>query len=827
MSFVLGGISPPEQYGWRPSMTSGYSESVIRLGMDDTTVPFILPIAWGESMRIALSSRRARITTIAVSALVSGGLLPAMAKADTGPTVYVDNTNAACTDTGATAGTQATPFCTLSLARPAIVPGSTVLVAPSAKPYDDLYLSGDNQHGTVDIKAEGPGVVVDSGLCGTSKSSGFTIFNLPNVTIDGFTIDVCGNAALDNYSSDGMSFVHNTVVETAQAPAPNQASEVLLQANNAFIADDTFTTVSANTTAVDADSGTGTIVRNNKITGAGDTQAFTDYQPMVYVGTANSQILWNTISRAPGAGLQIDKNATVSVVSDNYLPCDETGLAITNGEYLQVSGNTVVAGHGTGISITGTEYQVSLENSIVESQDPNISCGLGDAGPFTALSVDASSGANTVADYNLLYAAQGSAYNWGGTTYATAAAFTGTTHQGSHDIVAPALLDTNAVPLPHSPALDSGNPDAPGTVGTDLAGNPHFHFVNNTTPFIDRGALEHQFDDQPPTPTPPPQTTPPPPVTNPGHQASVRRIGGADRYQTSVLVSQSQWKSGSANAVVLARGDQAPGALAGVPLAAHVHGPLLLTNPATMDQATSTEIARVTGGPSPDKTVYILGGDSAVSPSIESGLRAAGYHVVRYKGDDRYGTARAVASAFGNTSHVIVATGKDFPDALAAGPLGAVENAPIVLSNGDTLDPATAAFVLAHPAIDPVGGAAQRAVTKLNTAGKTVTTLAGQTRYETAAAVAGAVARVTGHTPTGVGIASGESFPDALTGGAYAANAGIPLLITENDTLAAPTRYQLSGWAHALTTVTVFGGQKAVSSGVMSDIASAVSGRIG
>ncbi|MEY9910644.1 putative cell wall-binding protein [Catenulispora sp. MAP12-49] len=171
---------------------------------------------------------------------------------------------------------------------------------------------------------------------------------------------------------------------------------------------------------------------------------------------------------------------------------------------------------------------------------------------------------------------------------------------------------------------------------------------------------------------------PPPPVTQP----SVKRIGGSDRYQTSLLVSQAQWKDGSANAVVLARGDQAPDALAGVPLAAHVHGPLLLTDPSTLDRATSAEIARVTGGPAPDKTVYILGDNAAVS------------------------------------------------------------------------------------------------------------------------------------------------FPDALTGGAYAANAGMPLLITESDALAAPTLQQLSGWANALTAVTVFGGEKAVSSGVLSEIVSAVKGKV-
>src|ERR1051326_2237688 len=160
--------------------------------------------------------RRTRtITTIALSTFAAvGGVLPTTAKAADGPTVYVDNANDECIDTGAAAGSQATPFCTLSKAGPAIVPGSTVLVAPSAKPYDDLQLTGDGQLGTVDIKAQGPGVVVDSGLCGASQSSGFSLFNLPDVTIEGFTIHVCGNSALDDYASDGVIFVHNTVVET-------------------------------------------------------------------------------------------------------------------------------------------------------------------------------------------------------------------------------------------------------------------------------------------------------------------------------------------------------------------------------------------------------------------------------------------------------------------------------------------------------------------------------------------------------------------------------------------------------------------------------------
>lgn len=334
----------------------------------------------------------------------------------------------------------------------------------------------------------------------------------------------------------------------------------------------------------------------------------------------------------------------------------------------------------------------------------------------------------------------------------------------------------------------------------------------------------------PPQPTPTPTPTPAPPGSTPppsGASASVTRIGGGDRYATARLVSQKQWANGTADAVVLARGDQAPDALAGVPLAAHVHGPLLLTDPAALDQATRAEIDRATGGPKASKTVYILGGGSAVSPSIEVSLRKAGYTVVRYRGEDRFGTALAVAAAFGKTARVLVATGTDFPDALAAGPLGAVEDAPIVLSQGNTIDPATASFILSHSAIDPVGGYAQRAVATLNTTGRTVDHgLAGPTRYETAVAVANALVAETHHVPTAVGIASGVTFPDALTGGAFAANAGMPLLITEPTTLSEPARACLAGWVSQLTAVTVFGGPAAVTAGTETQIAAAVHGRV-
>ena len=72
-----------------------------------------------------------------------------------------------------------------------------------------------------------------------------------------------------------------------------------------------------------------------------------------------------------------------------------------------------------------------------------------------------------------------------------------------------------------------------------------------------------------------------------GSSVSPTRIAGQDRGATAVAASVSAFPvSHVASAVVLARSDQFADALAGGPLAAANHGPLLLTSPATLDQAT-------------------------------------------------------------------------------------------------------------------------------------------------------------------------------------------------------------------------------------------------
>jgi hypothetical protein len=344
-----------------------------------------------------------------------------------------------------------------------------------------------------------------------------------------------------------------------------------------------------------------------------------------------------------------------------------------------------------------------------------------------------------------------------------------------------------------------------------------------------------------------PATTPPPPASGPpaavGGNPLVTRLSGSDRYLTGVAVSQAQWANaggdGSARAtargVVLARGDLFPDALAGVPLAAKVHGPLLLTQPTTLTLSTENEIRRVLGG---SGTVDILGGASAVSPAVENRLRALGYTVNRFSGPDRDATALDIARrGLGDPAHVVLATGQDFADALAAGPFAAGpaaaggNPAAILPSDGKVLDPRVAAYVRskaagstpAAPAVWAVGGQAATASAAAKLGGF-VQVYAGVDRYDTdqrlvrAAIAAGGVTRI--------GIATGGAFPDALTGGAYAANAGAQL-VTVGSVLDPRTIALLQQLQPALLSVSMFGGVNVVSAGIADQVTRAVGGRKG
>ena len=302
-------------------------------------------------------------------------------------------------------------------------------------------------------------------------------------------------------------------------------------------------------------------------------------------------------------------------------------------------------------------------------------------------------------------------------------------------------------------------------------------------------------------------------VLSTGGSSSVTptRLSGDDRQSTAVAVSASAFSgTGSASAVVLARADQFADALAGGPLAAAKHAPLLLTSSGSLDAVTAAEIQRVLpkGG-----TVYLLGGTSALSDAVANAITAMGDVPTRVAGADRYATAVAIAGVMGNPTTVFEASGTKFPDALSAVPAAVAAHGAVLLTNGGAQSAATAAYLTAHATSRyAVGGPAAFA-------DPSAIGIAGADRYATSDAVALAFFPTT----AGVSVASGANFPDALAGGPIAGAAQQPvLLVPATGALPEPINSYLTTHAGGIASVRAFGGTSAVSDAVLSEVAQSV-----
>lgn len=196
----------------------------------------------------------------------------------------------------------------------------------------------------------------------------------------------------------------------------------------------------------------------------------------------------------------------------------------------------------------------------------------------------------------------------------------------------------------------------------------------------------------------------------------------------------------------------------------------------------------------------------------------------RVAGADRYGTAAAVSRAHFTPGVPVafVATGTNFPDALAGGPAAGVQGGPMLLTEPGSLPQVTRDELarLQPGRIVVLGGtgaitAAVAEELQAFTAGP-VDRLHGADRYETAAAVSRSA--FAPGVPA-VLVATGATFPDALAAGPAAIKAGGPVLLTRGDVLPQATRDELARLAPSA--VYLLGGTGAVSENVRIAIAEA------
>ncbi|WP_270180338.1 cell wall-binding repeat-containing protein [Alkalihalobacillus sp. CinArs1] len=251
-----------------------------------------------------------------------------------------------------------------------------------------------------------------------------------------------------------------------------------------------------------------------------------------------------------------------------------------------------------------------------------------------------------------------------------------------------------------------------------------------------------------------------------------QRLSGPDRYKTAAAIAQDGWPNG-ADTVVIARGGDYPDALAGTPLAHQLNAPMLLTQDNKLTASTKAELERLN-----PNNVILLGSAGAITNDVKTAIESMGIKVDRYGGSDRFETAAIISENLPSSNTAILAYGLNFPDALSIAPYAAKNGYPIYLALKDKLPEATAKAIKNYDNVIVVGSngvISEKALAGISNYDR----YAGKDRYKTNV-------DILKNLPLGneqAYVATGKSFPDALTGAVLAAKNNAPLILSTPNTL--------------------------------------------
>ncbi len=351
--------------------------------------------------------------------------------------LYV-NSAKGCSDIAFGAGSQTTPFCTINAALSEVGPGQTVDIA-EATYTAGLDLTHSGAPGAPITIVGAPGSMVENG-----SSSGMVLDRVHDVVIKGLIAESSSTApAVAVEDSSAVTIENAAFYPAGQYPAPGAAIDVSGQSSSVEL------------------------LRNS-------IDGYTD-------------------------GISLDAGVSGTLVADNVVnDVFGTGILASSAPGSEITNNTLTYTCGTGISLTGASTGATVENNIASAANVPYGCTLGSGALEIAVSADSVEG--TTADYNMVPAVKGSTpYNWGGTDEPTLAAFQ-QTGQGAHDLASDPLFVTGAGNglQEGSPAIDSGDSDAPGALSPDVLGHPRVDdpLVPNSgagsISYVDRGAYEYQ-----------------------------------------------------------------------------------------------------------------------------------------------------------------------------------------------------------------------------------------------------------------------------------------------------------------------------------------------
>ena len=296
-------------------------------------------------------------------------------------------------------------------------------------------------------------------------------------------------------------------------------------------------------------------------------------------------------------------------------------------------------------------------------------------------------------------------------------------------------------------------------------------------------------------------------------------LGGDNRYSTATTISNAIYKT--SNTVILVTAQDYYDALIVVPLARAYNAPLLLVteNSSNDYTLTETELKRLKA-----KRVIVVNTNNVISNVTKVSLKALKINTTYIESGNCFETAVKVANALKSVTSkdpdtLFFVTNSSFADALSISSVAAIMKSPVLyLNNTGNINSTINTYLnsvkgkIKNAYI--IGGTAVISNAMMNsvatalglTVNSTVIRVSGSNRYETCVAVNNKFSSTL--SSNNICVATGLDFPDALTGGVYAAKTKQAVLLADGNKLQSYQSTYLK--SKKPSNITVFGDTGAV-----------------
>lgn len=267
---------------------------------------------------------------------------------------------------------------------------------------------------------------------------------------------------------------------------------------------------------------------------------------------------------------------------------------------------------------------------------------------------------------------------------------------------------------------------------------------------------------------------------------TVKKLKGADRFETAVKISQSGWTKSDIVVIVNGEDRSMVDGLTATPLASVKNSPILLSSNDKLPQKTIEELKRL----NPSK-VIVIGGNNSMPNAVVEAIKSINskISVQRIGGDTRYQTSINIAKEIDKTNDVsklYIGAGNGEADSLSIASLAGKEKTPIVLTQKDGVDNEAEQFIKSNKVsnvyfvggVEKISNKAIEQVGKITNKDVSKNRIAGQNRQETNAKV---IDKFYSQSKLdGVVVANQDKLIDALAVGPLAAKNNSPVVLATN-----------------------------------------------